>query len=67
MHLAHVQPHMHSQVCMRFASYDDLDRHECTVEEREEYEQYIERGLVIYAGGYCGVEQGGGGTKAIYV
>lgn len=38
------------QVCQRFASYDDLDRHNCTIEEREEYEPYIDRGLVVYAG-----------------
>ncbi|MEM9555889.1 MAG: cyclic 2,3-diphosphoglycerate synthase [Acidobacteriota bacterium] len=38
------------QICQRFASYDDLDRHECTIEEREEYEPYIDRGLVVYAG-----------------
>jgi predicted GTPase len=34
----------------RFASYDDLDRYKCTIEEREEYEPYIEMGGVIYAG-----------------
>ena len=38
------------QAVQRFASRDDLDRHECTIEEREEYEPYIARGLVIYAG-----------------
>ncbi len=38
------------QVCQRFASYDDLDRHECTIEEREEYEPYIDHGFVVYAG-----------------
>ncbi len=27
-----------------------MDRHECTIEEREEYEPYIDRGAVIYAG-----------------
>ncbi len=34
----------------RFASYEDLDRHNCTIEEREEYEPYIDLGAVIYAG-----------------
>ncbi|MCE4621349.1 MAG: GTPase, partial [Desulfurococcales archaeon] len=34
----------------RFASYEDLDRYNVTVEEREEYEQYIRLGLVVYAG-----------------
>lgn len=39
-----------AQVVQRFASYDDLDRHDCTIEEREEYEPHIDRGLVVYAG-----------------
>lgn len=34
----------------RFATYEDLDRHECTIEEREEYEPHIDRNSVIYAG-----------------
>ena len=38
------------QAVQRFASYDDLDRHNCTIEEREEYEPYIDNGLVVYAG-----------------
>lgn len=38
------------QICQRFASYDDLDAHKCTIEEREEYEPYIDKGLVVYAG-----------------
>ncbi|MBN2102062.1 MAG: GTPase [Candidatus Aenigmarchaeota archaeon] len=38
------------QACMRFSDYSDLDKHKCTIEEREEYEPYIERGLVIYSG-----------------
>jgi predicted GTPase len=38
------------QAVQRFASYEDMDRHECTIEEREEYEPYVERGAVIYAG-----------------
>ncbi|MFH1874340.1 MAG: cyclic 2,3-diphosphoglycerate synthase [Pseudomonadota bacterium] len=38
------------QAVQRFASYEDLDKHECTIEEREEYEPYIDRGLVIYSG-----------------
>lgn len=38
------------QVCQRFASYEDLDRHECTIEEREEYEPHIDNGFVVYAG-----------------
>lgn len=38
------------QAVQRFASYEDLDRHECTIEEREEYEPHIDAGFVIYAG-----------------
>lgn len=38
------------QVCQRFATYEDLDIHECTIEEREEYEPHIDDGFVIYAG-----------------
>ncbi|MBA3043947.1 GTPase, partial [archaeon] len=38
------------QVCERFASYDDLEKYNCTIEEREEYEPYIEMGGVVYAG-----------------
>lgn len=41
---------LRKQVSMRFASEEDLIKHNCTVEEREEYEQYIEKGHVIYSG-----------------
>jgi predicted GTPase len=34
----------------RFATFDDLNRHRCTIEEREEYEPHLERGTVVYAG-----------------
>ncbi|MDY7078130.1 MAG: cyclic 2,3-diphosphoglycerate synthase [Chloroflexota bacterium] len=39
-----------AQAVQRFASYDDLERHKCTIEEREEYEPHIDRGVVVYAG-----------------
>ncbi|MGD8968076.1 MAG: cyclic 2,3-diphosphoglycerate synthase [Anaerolineae bacterium] len=39
-----------AQRVQRFASYDDLERHHCTIEEREEYEPHIDRGVVVYAG-----------------
>ena len=39
-----------SQAVERFATYDDLDRYECTIEEREEYEPHIDKGTVVYAG-----------------
>jgi predicted GTPase len=38
------------QRVQRFASLADLARHDCTIEEREEYEPHIERGTVVYAG-----------------
>jgi predicted GTPase len=38
------------QICQRFAGYEDLDRHHCTIEEREEYEPLIDHGFVVYAG-----------------
>jgi predicted GTPase len=38
------------QRVQRFATYQDLRDHNCTIEEVEEYEQYIERGMVIFAG-----------------
>jgi len=38
------------QKVQRFAAYADLDKHECTIEEREEYEPHIDRGIVVYAG-----------------
>ena len=34
----------------RFATYEDLDKYKCTIEEREEYEPYIDMGGVIYSG-----------------
>jgi predicted GTPase len=39
-----------AQRVQRFASLEDLDRHRCTIEEREEYEPHINRGNVVYAG-----------------
>ena len=38
------------QIVQRFASYADLDSHQCTIEEREEYEPHIRMGVVAYAG-----------------
>ncbi len=39
-----------AQAVQRFATYEDLDRYRCTIEEREEYEPHIDRGVVVYAG-----------------
>src|SRR5690606_29860785 len=41
---------LEEQVVQRFATYEDLDRYETTIEEREEYEPHIAAGSVVYAG-----------------
>ena len=38
------------QAVQRFATYADLDKHECTIEEREEYEPHLDNGVIVYAG-----------------
>jgi len=38
------------QTCMRFAMHEDFITHSCTVEELEEYELYVDQGMVIYSG-----------------
>lgn len=38
------------QKVQRFAELSDLEKHKCTIEEREEYEPHIMAGSVIYAG-----------------
>jgi len=38
------------QICQRFATFEDMDKHDCTIEEREEYEPHIQKGVVVYAG-----------------
>jgi predicted GTPase len=38
------------QTVQRFADYRDLEMHQCTIEEREEYEPHLEQGHVVYAG-----------------
>jgi predicted GTPase len=38
------------QVVQRFADMADLDRHDCTIEEREEYEPHLRNGVIVYAG-----------------
>ncbi len=39
-----------AQKCQRFANYDDLEKHYCTIEEREEYEPHLAMGSIVYAG-----------------
>jgi predicted GTPase len=41
---------LEKQAVQRFASLEDCDRAGCTIEEREEYEQHIRQGIVVYAG-----------------
>ena len=38
------------QAVQRFETFEDLDKHECTIEEREEYEPHIRNGVIVYAG-----------------
>jgi predicted GTPase len=38
------------QEVQRYANYADLDKQECTIEEREEYEPHIDNGVIVYAG-----------------
>jgi predicted GTPase len=38
------------QRVQRFANYEDLEKHQCTIEEREEYEPHIDNGVIVYAG-----------------
>ena len=38
------------QAVQRYASFEDLDKHNCTIEEREEYEPHLANGLIVYAG-----------------
>jgi predicted GTPase len=39
-----------AQAVQRFANHTDLDKHQCTIEEREEYEPHLDRGTIVYAG-----------------
>src|SRR5581483_7226540 len=39
-----------AQAVQRFATVEDMDKHQCTIEEREEYEPHIRQGTIIYAG-----------------
>jgi len=50
--LRHPMPYgnLAKQAVQRFESKRDLVKHECTIEEREEFEPLIEKGIVVYAG-----------------
>ncbi len=50
--IRHPMPYgdLRKQIWQRFASYEDLDKHQCTIEEREEYEPHIDNGIIVFAG-----------------
>jgi len=50
--IRHPMPYgdLRKQVCQRFATFEDLDKYECTIEEREEYEPHLRNGVIVYAG-----------------
>jgi predicted GTPase len=50
--IRHPMPYgdLNKQRLQRFENYDDLDRYECTVEEREDYEPHLDMGAIVYAG-----------------
>ncbi|MBI5884571.1 GTPase [archaeon] len=50
--LRHPMPYgkLEKQIIERFVSMKDLERHECTIEEREEFEPLIAKGIIVYAG-----------------
>ena len=50
--LRHPMPYgdLSRQIAQRFATIEDCDRQHCTIEEREEYEQHIKEGVIVYAG-----------------
>ncbi|MGC9337886.1 MAG: GTP-binding protein, partial [Candidatus Cloacimonadia bacterium] len=50
--IRHPMPYgnLSEQKVQRFATYEDLDKYKCTIEEREEYEPHIDNNTVVYAG-----------------
>lgn len=50
--IRHPMPYgdLSKEILQRFASLEDLDKYECSIEEREEYEPHIEKGFIVYAG-----------------
>ena len=50
--IRHPMPYgdLRRQICQRFAEFDDLAKHECTIEEREEYEPHLAMGNLVFAG-----------------
>jgi len=41
---------LRKQIVQRFRAHADFDLHECTIEEREEYEPLVDMGVTVYAG-----------------
>ena len=50
--IRHPMPYgdLREQIWQRYENYTDLDRYNCTIEEREEYEPHLDRGNILYAG-----------------
>jgi predicted GTPase len=50
--IRHPMPYgnLKEQICQRFEKFEDLYKYNCTIEEREEYEPFIEMGIVVYSG-----------------
>lgn len=50
--IRHPMPYgdLREQIWQRFETYEDLDKHNCTVEEREDYEPHLDNGFVVFAG-----------------
>ena len=50
--IRHPMPYgdLRQQIVQRFSAYEDFEKHQCTIEEREEYEPLVEQGIVVYAG-----------------
>jgi predicted GTPase len=50
--IRHPMPYgdLREQVWQRFGEYEDMIKHKCTIEEMEEYEPHIDRGMVVFAG-----------------
>jgi len=50
--IRHPMPYgdLREQIWQRYENYSDLDRYNCTIEEREEYEPHLDRGNILYAG-----------------
>jgi len=50
--IRHPMPYgdLREQVWQRFGEYDDMIKHKCTIEEMEEYEPHIDKGIVVFAG-----------------